>query len=336
MAIHHQKSSLPVEVEVKIDSLNEVTEEDNKNLCFPASSKVSYATDAAKTGSNKKKKKKEYLSKADAAAPTGDLYNAYKAPEEKQENVDAQEALAVVSSVDTKQLTSNKSENQEPKDLDDWEDAAELSTTVEKLDAAELRSSSNRKYSRDFLLTFRSQFKDLSSHVKIPSDMMEILVTPQVVASHVGEIELLNHGGDSHFDRRGSSAGTIDEDRWNKSTDLSGRDIYMEVGVGGPPGGFRPGQGFIPGFGRNARGMPTHMSGILSGGPFTQMPFPQSGLARSSVDADKWQRAPGFQKGLIPPPQTHSPAIHKTENRYEVGKVSDEEKSKQKKDKINT
>lgn len=331
MAIHHQKSSLPVEVEVKIDSLNEVTEEDNKNLCFPASSKVSYATDAAKTGSNKKKKKKEYLSKADAAAPTGDLYNAYKAPEEKQENVDAQEALAVVSSVDTKQLTSNKSENQEPIDLDDWEDAAELSTTVEKLDAAELRSSSNRKYSRDFLLTFRSQFKDLSSHVKIPSDMMEILVTPQVVASHVGEIELLNHSGNSHFDRRGSSAGTIDEDRWNKSTDLSGRDIYMEVGVGGPPGGFRPGQGFSPGFGRNARGMPTHMSGILSGGPFTQMPFPQSGLARSSVDADKWQRGSGFQKGLIPPPQTHSPAIHKTENRYEVGKVSDEEQSKQRK-----
>lgn len=327
IAINHLKSSLPVEVEVKIDSLNKVAEEDNKNLCFPASSKVSYATDAAKTGNNKRKKKKEYLSKADAAAPNGDLYNAYKAPEEKQENVDAQEALAVFASVDTKQLNLNESENQEPKDLDDWEDAVELSTTVEKLDAPEIISSSNRKYSRDFLLTFRSQFKDLSSHVKIPSDMNEILTT-QVVASHVGEIESLNHSGNSRFERRGSIAGSIDEDRWNKSTDLSGRDIYMEVGLGGPPGGFRPGQGFSPGFGRNARGMPTHMSGILPGGPFTQMPFPQSGLARSSVDADKWQRASGFQKGLIPPP---SPAIHKTENRYEVGKVSDEEQSKQRK-----
>ena len=29
----------------------------------------------------------------------------------------------------------NESENQEPKYLDDWEDVAELSTTVEKLDA---------------------------------------------------------------------------------------------------------------------------------------------------------------------------------------------------------
>jgi hypothetical protein len=34
----------------------------------------------------------------------------------------------------------------------------------------------------------------------------------------------------------------------------------------------------------------------------------------SSADADKWQRVSGFQKGLIPPPQTPSPAIHKTEN----------------------
>jgi len=114
-----------------------------------------------------------------------------------------------------------------------------------------------------------------------------------VIASHAREIESLKHSGISRFERRGSTAGTIDEDRWNKSADLSGRDIHMEVGLGGPPGGFRPGQGFNPGFGRNARGVPMHMSEILSGGPFTQMPFPQVGLA-ISVDADKWQRASGF------------------------------------------
>jgi translation initiation factor 4G len=34
---------------------------------------------------------------------------------------------------------------------------------------------------------------------------------------------------------------------------------------------------------------------------------------------------------LIPPPQTLSPAIHKTENRYEVGNFSDEEQAKQRK-----
>lgn len=328
MAIHHQKTSLPVEVEAKIDSLSRMTE-DYKNFCSPASCKVPYATDAAKTGGNKKKKKKEYLTKADAAAPTGDLYNAYKAPEEKRENVDTQEALAVVASVDKKQPSLNESESQEPKDLDDWEDAAELSTTVDQLDAPELRSSSNRKYSRDFLLTFRSQFKDLSSQVKIPSDIMEVLMTPQLIASHVGEIESLNHSVISRFERRGSNAGTIDEDRWNKLGDPSGRDIHMEVSLGGP-GGFRQGQGG-PGFGRSARGMPVHTSGILSGGPFTQMPFPQVGLARSSADADKWQRVSGFQKGLIPPPQTPSLAIHKTENRYEVGIISDEEQSKQRK-----
>jgi hypothetical protein len=100
---------------------------------------------------------------------------------------------------------------------------------VEKLDAPELRSSSNRKYNRHFfLLTFRSQFKDLSSQVKIPSDIMEVLMTPQVIASHIGEIESLNHSGISRFERHGSSADTIDEDRWNKSADLSSHDVHME------------------------------------------------------------------------------------------------------------
>jgi len=155
-----------------------VTEEDCKNLCFPASCKSTFVTDAAKTTGNKKKKKKEYLSKADAATPTGDLYNAYKAPEEKQEYVDTQEALVVVANVDKKQPSLNESENQKPKDLDDWEDVVELSKTVEQLYAPELRSSSNRKYSRDFLLTFRSQFKDLSSQLKIPAGIMEVLVAP--------------------------------------------------------------------------------------------------------------------------------------------------------------
>jgi len=178
ISIHHQKSSLPVEVEGKIDSLSRVTEEDCKNLCFTASCKAPSVTDDAKTAGNKKKKKKEYLSKADAAIPTGDLYNVYKAPEEKQEYVETQEALVVVANVDKKQPSLNESENQEPKDLDDWEDAAELSTTMEQLDAPELISSSNRKYSRDFLLTFRSQFKDLSSQVKIPADIMEVLMAP--------------------------------------------------------------------------------------------------------------------------------------------------------------
>lgn len=52
----------------------------------------------------------------------------------------------------------------------------------------------------------------------------------------------------------------------------------------------------------------------------------------NGVDGDRWLRQPmGGAKGagLIPSPRTPLPAIHKAENRYEVGKVSDEEQAKQ-------
>ena len=67
------------------------------------------------------------------------------------------------------------------------------------------------------------------------------------------------------------------------------------------------------------------MNVILPRGPYVQAPLPQVGLVRNNSDADRWQRASGLQKGLIPPPQPSLPTIHKSENRYEVGKVSDED-----------
>ena len=70
------------------------------------------------------------------------------------------------------------------------------------------------------------------------------------------------------------------------------------------------------------------MNVILPGGPYVQAPLPQVGLVRNNSDADRWQRASSSQKGLIPPPQPSLPTIHKSENRYEVGKVSDEDQLK--------
>ena len=71
------------------------------------------------------------------------------------------------------------------------------------------------------------------------------------------------------------------------------------------------------------------MNVILPGGPYVQAPLPQVGLVRNNFDPDRWQRASGLQKGLIPPPQPSLPTIHIAKNIYEVGKVSYEDQLKQ-------
>ena len=81
-----QVSSLPIESEGKHDLVGRVTEKEKKNYSNAFSkNNVTNIGDAAKTVINKRKKKKELLSKANAAAPTGDLYNACKVQEEKHE-----------------------------------------------------------------------------------------------------------------------------------------------------------------------------------------------------------------------------------------------------------
>ncbi|KAH9293158.1 hypothetical protein KI387_041638, partial [Taxus chinensis] len=271
------------------------------------------------------------LCKADAAAPTGDLYNAYKVPE-KPEDLNSGEPSKVVCTVVEEKPSLKETQKHVPKEVDDWEDAAEISTNMEQVVSTitNNNSSGGRKYSRDFLLTFREHCNDLPSEFAICQDLIDIMVNRQAVTFHHGEGEPLASTGRalnySRPDRRGSNIASMDEDKWIKPGDAfaGGRDMRMEMGLGGPSGGFRPGQGYNTDFGKNMRGVPPHMTGLLPSGPFVQAPFTQGGLMRNNSDVDRWQRASGLQKGLIPPP-----VIHKTDNRYEVGKVSDEEDLKQ-------
>ncbi|URD81458.1 DUF581 domain containing protein [Musa troglodytarum] len=54
-------------------------------------------------------------------------------------------------------------------------------------------------------------------------------------------------------------------------------------------------------------------------------------MAQASPDADWSGRETGLQRGLLPSPspQAHWQVIHKAENKYEVGKIADEEEAKQ-------
>lgn len=337
MSAQLQVSSLTVESEGKQDLVARLTEKENKSSSnVSVKNNVTNIGDPTKVIVNKKKKKKDLFSKANAAAPTGDLYNAYKVQEEKQEDVNPPEPSKVVTDVVKSKTSSKEPEKEVLKEVDDWEDAAELSTPMNQVALLVTKCSGDRKYSRDFLLTIKDQCKDLPNHFEICPETIELLGNSHALASHAGEADSLAStargldrqlSGNNRLERRGSNMGSLDDDRWAKPVDAfaAGRDVRMDAGLSGSSAVLRSGQGYNNGFARNTRAAQMNLNGILPGGPYVQAPFPQVGLVRNNSDADRWQRA----KGLIPPPQPSLPTIHKSENRYEVGHVSDEDQLKQ-------
>ncbi|KAH9319396.1 hypothetical protein KI387_021165, partial [Taxus chinensis] len=164
------------------------------------------------------------LCKADAAAPTGDLYNAYKVPE-KPEDLNSGEPSKVVCNVVEEKPSLKETQKHVPKEVDDWEDAAEISTNMEQVVSTitNNNNSGGRKYSRDFLLTFREHCNDLPSDFSICQDLIDIMVNRQAVTFHHGEGEPLASTGRAlnycRPDWRGSNIASMDEDKWIKPGD---------------------------------------------------------------------------------------------------------------------
>lgn len=264
----------------------------------------------------KKKKRREMLSKADAAG-SSDLYNAYKGPEEKVDFIGASESLDSSSIADhelpdessEKEVNMGEDEGKKKVELDDWEDAAEMSTPkLERSDSSNQTTEANgrKRYSRDFLLTLAQSCTNLP----VGFQMIEYasVLFPNLAGKSYVDHPSPGRGADrpaSRGDRRGV---VIEDDRWGKSGHLfgSGRDMSMD---NGPPTMNHRG---APGVMRNPRG------GLINVGPIA----PQ--MSRSGSDADRWQ-----QKGIFPSPVTPMQVMHKAEKKYVVGKVSDEEEAKQ-------
>ncbi|KAG9157688.1 hypothetical protein Leryth_014179 [Lithospermum erythrorhizon] len=120
----------------------------------------------------------------------------------------------------------------------------------------------------------------------------------------------------------------VDEDKWNKvpGSFVSERDI----GAAGNIMGYRPAPGGNLGV---MRGAPRAQMHSQYPGPLLPgVMQPHGALQRNNSESDRWQRATNFQKGLMPypqMPQTPPPIIHRSENKYLVGKVTDEEQAKQ-------
>ncbi|KAI4364682.1 hypothetical protein MLD38_020739 [Melastoma candidum] len=303
-----------------------------------------------------KKKRKEILQKADAAGATSDLYLAYKGPEDNKEIVDDQDKERTSPDNNLKNMSAeacgegsvvSEDSDQGKAEPDDWEDVADISTTkLESANAGQLGGISARdvqtvcpvsvkKYSRDFLLNFVDKCRNLPESFVVKSDVAEAFI-PSINSysvlnrdSHHSPGRGDRQSGGSRLDRRPSNL--TDDDRWNKQPGhfAAGQNMHVVTGSGINMG-LRPGHGGNHGVLRNPRvqtPVPS-IGGLLPGA--MQSLGSQGGFVRNSPDSDRWQRAAGFQhKGLIPSPHAPLQAMHKAEKKYEVGKVTDEEETKQ-------
>lgn len=295
-----------------------------------------------------KKKRKEALLKADRAGTTADLYMAYKGPEEKKETDTLTESTESSSGNISRQISADNSQEDVPNDgktePDDWEDAAEITPKLESSGdvkqngglshQSEDGNSMAKKYSRDFLLKFSEQCPNLPEGFEITADIAEALIfssgnVPSRESFPSPGRHIDRSMGGSRLDRRVSGMG--DDDKWNKLPGplAPGRDLRIDTNYGGNVVGFRPGQGGNYGVLRNPRMQsPVQYPGGILSGPMQSM-GPQGGMQRTNSDSDRWQRATGFQRGLIPSPQTPLQVMHRAERKYEVGKITDEEQAKQ-------
>ncbi|CAO2835228.1 unnamed protein product [Amaranthus hypochondriacus] len=293
------------------------------------------STDPNKVKNNRgKKKRKEMLQKADALGTSSDLYMAYKGNEEKEESGVAGEGAStsnVKCSLDAgvENCSTKKNDELRKLELEDWEDAADGSTP--KLESSVRGDNRAKKYSRDFLLTFSEQCTDLPDGFQIMPDIADILACCNASGSHNNREygssgKKVDRAGAARHDRRVN--GMMDADRWDKSgAQVSSRDEGIDLGYGNHVMGFRPNSS--PNYGvRNPRGQGNflHPGGVLSGASHS-MGF--QGIQSNYPETERWQKATGFNKGLMPVPQTPALMMHRAENKYEVGKVSDEEQAKQ-------
>ena len=105
------------------------------------------------------------------------------------------------------------------------EECAMISTNAKQMVVPMAKTLEDRKYTRDFLLTFKDQFRNPPANFEVPSDIMELL-NPSGFTSHLGEMQTLPNLGRS-LDRQLSGSNNLGaEDKWNRSGGyFPGKDI---------------------------------------------------------------------------------------------------------------
>ncbi|XP_074271960.1 eukaryotic translation initiation factor 4G-like [Silene latifolia] len=340
-----------IPVSANILDANAGLETETVDISRPSSSSSSISgsskssLESTKPKNRGKKKLKELLQKADALGTTADLYNAYKGPEDKKESIDASEHEHAdegnmkevhTDDANTEESTPKNKYEQSKPELEDWEDAADISTP--KLESSgegvhDEEVVTTKKYSRDFLLKFSELCPNLPEGFEIMSDVADALMrvsTPRSDREYPTAGRVVDRAGVGTRDRRANV--TMNADRWNKQPGPFSPDPRADFVHGNDMSGFQGGRGPGPNYGvlRNPRpqGPVQNVGGILSG-PMHSLGF--QGVQRNNPDTDRWLRGTNFNKGLMPSPHTTVPVIHKAERKYEIGKVTDEEQAKQRK-----
>ncbi|KAG9135403.1 hypothetical protein Leryth_007173 [Lithospermum erythrorhizon] len=331
----------------------EVGEIESSDLVYSTSGvqeKVFLEVDVVKDATSKGGKKlKDIIKRADAAAATSDLYMAYKGPDEKKENTTSVVSIEIISRESVNQIHNNDGQEDDIPDEkdhikvepDDWEDAADMSTSK-----MELSQHGNlvgggykndgevlmiKKYSRDFLLKFSERSTELPKGFELTSDIAQGLIgsianVPR--ESNPSSARAIDKIGGNRPEHR---VNMMVDDKWNKAPGplVSERD----TGAAGNIMGYRPGPGGNFGVVRGAPRAQMHAQypgPLLSG--VMHPPVPHGAIQINNSDSERWQRGTNFQKGLMPypqMPQTPPPIIHRADNKYLVGKVTDEEQAKQ-------
>ncbi|XP_038900381.1 uncharacterized protein LOC120087619 [Benincasa hispida] len=269
-----------------------------------------------------KKKRKEILRKADAARTTSDLYMAYEEHQEKKETVISAESSNKsinmkhdsVGSIKEEAIL-NKKDVHSKLELDDWEDAVDISTDTLKYEggfedkanekvALHLEDGSGdlaKRYYRDSPLKF-VKFMDRPDGFEITPNM-KALVSINHGSCSVNSNSLANLGkmdkpsGRSRLDHR---AITVDDRLL-----ASGRHSHLDS--------------TWPTQGATISAVKSRWAHIGS----------QERIQRNGSNTDRWQRDASFQvKGIISS-RTPSQAMHRAEKKYEVGEVVPKELIKQ-------
>ncbi|KAI4964549.1 hypothetical protein ZWY2020_005506 [Hordeum vulgare] len=244
-----------------------------------------------KTTHGRRKKRKDMLPKSS---------HIYTAEEVVQSSSTVDKEICTLDAEMGSSAGSN--DNQNKNDIFDWEGDTEISRDEYGFD--------QKRYSRDFLLTFAQSCVNLPEGFKIGSDTYDAIMNVgseqnpnrERVKDRVSSISQVN---------RNMGSNKLNDNNWRKlHPPFSGRDPLS--GRGSSRNGSQ-------------NQLPNQYNGEILSRAMKEVACQRS-MSRGSVD-QRWQHR--TNQAMSSPSQVSMPLMHKAEKKYEIGKVSDEEEVKQ-------
>ncbi|KAK1684437.1 hypothetical protein QYE76_045322 [Lolium multiflorum] len=298
-----------------------------------------------KTTHGRRKRKKEIHAKTDEQKSSA-IYNASSSLNENFASIRIKKVVQSSSTADLKEICTldaemgtpagSSDDNQSKNDFSDWEGDAEISSEKLRVDScknsntgAEINKDGydQKRYSRDFLLTFAHSCINLPEGFKIGSDTYDAIMNVSSehdpnrarIKDQVSAISQVN---------RHMRSTKFEENYWRKSypSPVSGRDPLPDIAhrpaISSWDAAQRGGRGSSRSVSQNQS--PSQYTGEILSRAVKEVACQRS-MSRGSVD-QKWQHRTnqGTSSSQVP-----TPLMHKAEKKYEIGKVSDEEEVKQ-------